>query len=283
MIRPLLQHDALVEDIRRAATSPDRLCLWWLGQSGFLAQASGRRVLFDPYLSDSLTRKYAATDKPHVRLTELVVSPERLAGIDAVTSSHNHTDHLDAETLLPLMQSNPEMQLVVPEANREFVCQRLGVPADRPLGLDAGESVTVRDVRFHAVPAAHNDLAKDASGRHLYLGYVVEIGPWRIYHSGDTLRYPGMEDWLKPWAVDVALLPINGNVPARRVAGNLDGREAAQLARDIGAKLAVPCHFEMFGFNTVTPDLFAASCRELGQPFQIPRCGERLERPQLTP
>ena len=59
---------------------------------------------------------------------------------------------------------------------------------------------------IHAVPAAHNELEQDQQGRHKFLGYVVEAGPWTIYHSGDTLRYPGMEDWLTRRSLDVALL-----------------------------------------------------------------------------
>ena len=70
--------------------------LWWLGQSGFLLQWNGKRVLIDPYLSDSLTKKYSTTDKPHTRMSELVVKPALLKNILVVTSSHNHTDHLDA-------------------------------------------------------------------------------------------------------------------------------------------------------------------------------------------
>ena len=33
------------------------------------SSGNGRHLLLDPYLSDSLTKKYAATDKPHVRMT----------------------------------------------------------------------------------------------------------------------------------------------------------------------------------------------------------------------
>jgi L-ascorbate metabolism protein UlaG (beta-lactamase superfamily) len=47
------------------------------------------------------------------------------------------------------------------------------------------------------------------------------------------------------------------------------------LAHDIGAKLAIPCHFEMFEFNTATPDAFVEACRRLGQDFRILSCGER--------
>ena len=72
------------------------------------------------------------------------------------------------------------------------------------------------------------------------------------------------------------LLPINGNVPERRVAGNLNGTEAAALARSFGALLVVPCHYEMFEFNTVTPEEFVSACDRLGQPHRLLRCGERL-------
>ncbi len=208
-------------------------------------------------------------------MTERVVAPERLDFIDVATSSHNHTDHLDRDTLLPLMRVNPRLELVIPDANREFVASRLDITGELPRGLKAGEATTVAGFKIHAVPAAHNELETDQWGRHKFLGYVVEAGPVTIYHSGDTLRYEGMEDWLGRQPIDVALLPINGNLPERHVAGNLDGREAATLARDIGAGVVIPCHFEMFEFNTATPDEFIATAQALHQPYQIMRCGER--------
>lgn len=281
MIRPALQNGAFLADVEAARSQPEHLHLWWLGQSGFLVHWHGRHLLLDPYLSDSLTRKYAGTDKPHVRMTERVIAPERLDFIDVVTSSHNHTDHLDAETLCPLIQVNPKLSLLVPEANRAFVADRLGVPEDFPHGLDANQTRTLAGFTFHGIPAAHNELETDGQGRHKFLGYVVECGPWKLYHSGDTVRYPGMAEWLKEFHVDVALLPINGDWPERRVAGNLNGREAAQLAKDIGARLAIPCHFEMFGFNTAAPDEFVASASALQQPHRVLRAGERWSRTEL--
>ena len=119
MIEPILKDDAFLRDVAaaRADTSTDRLHVWWLGQSGFLLCHAGECLLFDPYLSDSLTRKYANTDKPHVRMTARVVDPARLDFVRVATSSHNHTDHLDAETLTPILAANPATQLVVAAAN----------------------------------------------------------------------------------------------------------------------------------------------------------------------
>ena len=284
MLKPAFQKDdTLLADIEAARSQPDVLHIWWLGQSGFLLQYNGHQLLFDPYLSDSLSRKYANTDKPHVRVSEQVIAPEQLTGIDVVTSSHNHTDHLDAETLLPLVAANPPLQFVIPEANRAFVLDRVGSGPGRnqPIGLNDGQTATVGPFVFHGIPAAHNELERDAEGRCKFMGFVVEIGPgrdrpYRVYHSGDTLWYDGMVDMLSPFAVDVAFLPINGNKPERRVAGNLDPDEAARLGRDIGAKLTIPHHYDLFEFNTANPADFVRACEIHATPHRVMQLGERI-------
>ncbi len=281
MIKPLLRDDAFLADVALPPATPDELRVWWLGQSGFLVRCGGRLALLDPYLSDSLTVKYAATDKPHVRMTGRVIAPERLTGIEVITSSHNHTDHLDAETLRPVLAANPQAGLVIPEANRAFVANRLGISVSGPVGLDDGASATVGAFTFHGIASAHNELTRDDAGRHQFLGYVIRCGRWTIYHPGDTLLYPGLVEKLRAFApIDLALLPINGNAPERRVAGNLDGREAAQLAHAIGAQCVVPCHYGMFGFNSADPrELFIPECERLGQPCRVLRAGESLTLP----
>jgi L-ascorbate metabolism protein UlaG (beta-lactamase superfamily) len=281
MIEPVLKDDSFLRVVTEKRGSPG-FRLWWLGQSGFLLQWEGRHLLLDPYLSDSLTKKYAQTDKPHVRMTARVVDPARLDFIDVVTSSHNHTDHLDAETLRPVLETNAAIQLVIPEANRAFVAERLGIAADRPVGLDAGQTAEVSGFRITGVPAAHEQLERDASGRCVYLGYVVQFGRWAVYHSGDTVPYTGMEEALKRWELDLMLLPINGRLPARRVAGNLWGREAAALAKECGARLVIPCHYDMFEFNTESPQEFEQTAATLGQAFRTLRCGERWSSEELT-
>jgi L-ascorbate metabolism protein UlaG (beta-lactamase superfamily) len=275
VIKPVQSHDALLADIHAANRQDGGFRLWWLGQSGFLLQWQGVHVLLDPYLSDSLTRKYSQTDKPHVRMTELLIDPARLSFVDIATSSHNHTDHLDAETLCPILERNPSLKLVVPEANRAFVAERLKVDPAWPLGVDDRAWVEISGIRFSSVASAHENVDRDEHGRAKYLGYVLQFGGSAIYHSGDTVRYDGMAEKLRPFRIDVALLPINGRAPERRVPGNLSGREAARLARDMGAKLVIPCHYEMFEFNTASPDEFAEECRKLEQPFKLLRCGEQ--------
>ena len=281
MIKPVLSGDALLEDIAQASIEPDEFHMWWLGQSGFLIQWKRNHLLLDPYLSDSLTQKYAQTDKPHVRMTELAIDPRRLDFIDVVTSSHNHTDHLDAATLTPLLEVNTHMEIVVPMANQQFASERLNVPAERLRPLGDGQRVRLDPFYLHAVPAAHETVERDDQERCKFLGYLISFGDWTVYHSGDTVPYGSMVERLSKFSIDVAILPINGRAPERRVAGNLWGREAAELARQISARRVIPCHFEMFEFNTATPDEFAATCESIGQPYDVLRCGERWSSSSL--
>lgn len=247
--------------------------LWWLGQSGYLLLWKGIRVLIDPYLSDSLTKKYAGTNKPHTRISERVVDPVLLKNISIVTSSHNHTDHLDGETLVPLIKNNPNILFIIPEANREFVCERIQMPREFPLGLTDGKSLSAGEFAFWGIPAKHNGIERDADGNCKFMGYVIRLGPWSIYHSGDTLWFEGMEDLLKPFQVNVALLPINGDDPSRGVAGNLNAKEAAELGKAIGAGVVIPCHYDLFAFNTADPKDFEEEAKKIGQSYHILELG----------
>ena len=278
MIKPVLQDDAFLEDVSRARDDPSRLHLWWLGQSGFLIQWQGHHLLIDPYLSDSLTKKYAGTNKPHVRMTEPILAPQRLDFVDVVTSSHNHTDHLDGETLIPLWKANPNLTVIVPRANVDFAAERLQVPPDRltPIRAD-GEAINVHPFRFHAIPSAHEALEQDENGDHRFLGLIVQAGGRTIYHSGDCVPYAGLVERLGKWKIDLALLPINGRDPARGVPGNFTAQEAAQLGKRVEAGLVIPCHYEMFEFNTVSPEGFIRAAKEIGQNYHLLKCGERLD------
>ena len=73
------------------------------------------------------------------------------------------------------------------------------------------------------------------------------------------MLYPGLTTELMAQKPRVMLLPINGNRPERGVAGNLSGREAAELAHAVGGTLAIPHHYDMFTFNTETPDEFVGT------------------------
>jgi L-ascorbate metabolism protein UlaG (beta-lactamase superfamily) len=281
LIEPKLRDEALLEDIAAANVGDDGFRLWWLGQSGFLLQWQGCHLLMDPYLSDSLTRKYANTPTPHLRMTAIPVKPGRLNFIDVVVSSHIHTDHLDPDTLRALFKVNPGLKLVIPEAERDAVYKKLSARWPATFGLAQGGSIELDGFRITAVASAHESVELDAVGRCRFLGYVIEFGGWTVYHSGDTVLHSSLVSSLGLFQIDVALLPINGRNPERKVAGNLNTQEAGWLGREIGARVVIPCHYEMFTFNTASVEDFAAAADEVGQSYQVLRCAERWDSSRL--
>ena len=259
MIRPALQNDAFIADVWRAANDREHLHLWWLGQSGYLVQWQGHHILIDPYLSDSLTAKYANTDKPHVRMSERVVDPKRLDFVDLVTSSHAHTDHLDEQTLRAIKG----LKLLAPRASLALANERSGEAVAH--AVDLGDVIDAAGCRIHAVAASHGDTAA--------LGYVFQFGEYNIYHSGDTISFDGIQ----LHDIDIAILPINGKLD------NMNGRDAANVAKEIAAKIVIPCHYDMFEFNTADPrEQFIPECERLGQPYRVLKLGERFTYPETA-
>jgi len=285
VIESLYADDAFLENLARLeGSSRDRVIIAWLGQSGYLVCHNGFRFIIDPYLSDSLTRKYAGTAKPHDRISQMVISPERLTGISFVTSSHNHTDHLDGETLAGLISVNPDVQVIVPRANLTFAKDRLlgaGVVdvSSRLIGLPVHETYVVSEEQYctvTAVPAAHESLDTDENGDFRYYGYCITIGGLTIYHSGDCVPYDGLSSVVEQYKPDIALLPINGRDPSRGISGNFYGPEAAKLAHSLNVKCVIPNHYDLFAFNTADPQKFMDACEAISQPYRVLKLGEAV-------
>ena len=281
LIQPVRRGRDLTDEIHATAPQRGTLAVWWLGQSGYVFKSSTGTLVIDPYLSEHLTAKYANTDKPHLRMTEAPIRGADLTGIDLILSTHKHSDHLDPGTMPDLLAASPGARLIVPESLVGHA-REMGLPADRVLGIDAGEATIHAGFRVRAIPSAHEGLDTDALGHHLYLGYDiedVEHDGRRIYHSGDSLAYDGLADWLGEGPYDAFFLPINGRDPRRGVAGNMDAAEAVALAARCRPRYLVPHHYDMFTFNTVPVESFEAEARKLpaGVAPRVLRCGERWE------
>ncbi|MEY4336459.1 MAG: hypothetical protein RLZZ45_1378, partial [Bacteroidota bacterium] len=81
---------------------------------------------------------------------------------------------------------------------------------------------------------------------------------------------------IKAFQPKLALLPINGNDPSRKVAGNLNAAEAVQLAKKCGIQCIVPCHYDLFAFNTANVNTFIAIAKEMEQPYLVLDLGGKI-------
>ena len=106
-----------------------------------------------------------------------------------------------------------------------------------------------------------------------------EMDGIRLYHSGDTVEYPGLEDRLRHFKPDIAFLPINGTsarLAELQVPPNMNSADAVALAKVTGMRLTIPHHYDMFTFNTVDVSEFTRQADAAGVPYNVLHCGERF-------
>jgi L-ascorbate metabolism protein UlaG (beta-lactamase superfamily) len=230
--------------------------LRWLGQAGFILQDQDRTIVIDPYLSDSLARKYAGSLFEHVRRHPPPADPRELV-CDLVICTHRHTDHMDGATLTALTAANPDLRICVPRAEVEHAAA-IGLERNRIVEMSAGETFRpLEGVSVTPIPAAHEQLSTDANGEHRFLGVIISTGTTTIYHSGDCVPYDGLADILRDAEIEIALLPVNGRDAYRQrhgVPGNFWVDEAIELCEAARIPTLIGHHFGLFDFNTVPPE-----------------------------
>jgi L-ascorbate metabolism protein UlaG (beta-lactamase superfamily) len=273
--------DADVADWQATAPPEGGVAIWWLGQAGFAVRYGEASLLIDPYLSDSLARRYAGAEFPHVRMMPSPLDPATVAGLSWVFCTHAHSDHLDPDTVGPIARSNPDCRFVVPRSAASVAVER-GSGAEAIVALDDGESAQLAPaVTVEAVASAHEQLQANAAGEQVFLGYVIRLGGLTIYHSGDCVPYAGLAGRLAGKGIDLAMLPVNGRDEyraSRNVPGNFHFGEAFDLCVAAGIPLLVVHHFGMFDFNTIDPARLAERIAQRQPPphVVVPQIGRAI-------
>lgn len=259
---------------------PGQAALFYTGQTGFIIKCAGKYLLIDGYLTDYVDRCCSSDLAKWVRRYPAPIAPEELDFIDYVFCTHAHADHADPETLAAILRVNTKARFIVSNAITDVLCS-YGIPSDRILGLKS-DIKTVLDqlISVTAIPAAHEELHPDANGDYLEVGFRLELGNITLYHSGDCCPYPGLEERIA--GCDIIMMPINGRDYYRTqvcdIIGCFDSREAILLAKNTGAKLLIPMHYDLYDINCVNPAVFVDLLQSLHptQQFHMFIPGERF-------
>jgi len=242
--------NAFIRQVEDLSLPYGQAALWWLGQMGLLVKMGRTILCIDYYAEESPKRQVPPP-----------VSAEEVEGVHAFLGTHNHLDHIDHASWRVWARTCGQASFVFPAAHRVSVLAD-GIPEDRCMGMNEGESCRIGEVTIRAIASAHEFLDQDPdTGLFPCLQYILEGNGVRIYHAGDTLRYEGMLPKLKAFGpMDAALLPINGRDGRRyrrNCIGNMTYQEAADLAGELTPKIVLPGHWDMFADNPGDPAAFA--------------------------
>jgi L-ascorbate metabolism protein UlaG (beta-lactamase superfamily) len=149
----------------------------------------------------------------------------------------------------------------------------------------AGDRLDLPGVAVEVMPAWHAlsgaEAFSDADGR--FVGYLIHVGDSVLYHAGDTIVTEGLLTALEGRRIDIALLPVNGRDffrDARDIVGNMNSREAVELARRLGVQTLVPIHWDGFAGNTEQPGRVVDDAAAGAGPHVL--CLSRLRRFRLA-
>jgi L-ascorbate metabolism protein UlaG (beta-lactamase superfamily) len=223
-----------------------------LGQVGYRFQFERTVMYIDPYLTDYV-EEFAGSD--HRRLFPTPLTPEAVTDADWVLLTHVHIDHCDPRTVVAIADASPMSRFVGPAPVLDVLRQQ-GISEARMQLASEVAWLKLDDVlQVMAVPGSHPSIERDHNGRAHYVGYVVEYYGRRIYHAGDTsIADELMQRLMELAPIDIAFLPVNERNyfrERRGIIGNMTLREAFGLADEIGVKLLVPTHWDMFAPNSV--------------------------------
>jgi len=201
----------------------------FLGQGGYLLEGNGCEIVIDPYLSDSVNR---IAGRP--RTLPIPIDPDSFSP-NAVICTHEHVDHLDPDTVSQMSDD----QLFITTSNGKEILQKMG--KTNVVSLSLNESFKIGGFTVTAVYAHHTCEA---------FGIIVRAEGLTLYFSGDTLFDEKLFE-IKKYAPNATFICINGRL------GNMNVKEALTVAEEIGAKINVPKHYDMFASNSEDPHLFA--------------------------
>lgn len=219
--------------------------LTWIGHATFVIRSGGTTVLTDPNFS---MRAFSDVLGPR-RLAPLPLDVDDLPAIDVIVISHADVDHLDTRSLRRLARRNPQAAVVTPRRNRDLVAG-MGFREVRELGW--GDAAQFGDVTIQALPAYHSSRREPGNPfRRRWASYGIEGSGVKLFFAGDTGYGPAFGQIGRAHGpYNIALVPIGAYEPRSAVRHmHVNPEEAAMIARELGAELAVGMHWGTFGLS----------------------------------
>jgi L-ascorbate metabolism protein UlaG (beta-lactamase superfamily) len=107
---------AFLRRIDALDVKPGMLALGALGQSGFAIKAGHTVVYIDPYLTDAIEDGGGPA-----RAIPIVVEPAHITNAAAVICTHEHADHTDPGSVLPILMASPDAPVLASLQGRDLL------------------------------------------------------------------------------------------------------------------------------------------------------------------
>lgn len=198
------------------------------GHCCLLIETNGKRILTDP--------------------GKFSTEQNTLTGIDIVLITHEHADHCHTDSLIHILENNPEAVIV---SNTSVAALLKKIEIDTHI-IEGRDTATVVDVALAAYDGPHVEIFED-------FGIVQNTG----YLIGNSFFYPGDAYTIPDAVVDILALPVAG--PWCKVS------DAIRYALKVQPRVAFPVHDATLAETgkTVTYPHFTRELKKRGTDFVL--------------
>lgn len=192
----------------------------YYGQSCFMVEAGGHKILFDPFITPNELASHIDVDS---------IVP------DFILVSHGHQDHV--ADLLPI--AGRSGAVVVGSFELTTWLGNNGISNTHPMNIGGKWQFPFGTVKM--VNAVHSNSLPDGTYGGTEAGFVIQSGGKTIYYAGDTALHYDMKLLAELFTIDAAFLPIGDNF-------TMGVDDAIRAAGFIGCSNIIGMHYDTFGY-----------------------------------
>lgn len=159
----------------------------WLGHTTYLIKIDGKVILSDPMFSK---RAGSLGWLSPARYSKTLASIDLLPEVDVVLITHNHSDHLDEDSIKALISKT--RYFIVPLAVGKLL-EEWGVPHNKIVELDWWQIKSIEDITITLAPAKHtSERGIFDKNQTLWASYGIQGKKQNLYLSGDSGWFNGL-------------------------------------------------------------------------------------------
>jgi len=222
-----------------------RAVVTFINHATFLLQLKDLNLLTDPIFSERASPFRFMGPK---RVREPGLKLEELPKIDVVIISHNHSDHLDLESL-KILDGKFHPLFLVPLGDEKLL-REAGLQNIRE--MDWWQEHIIREHKITFTPAQHwSARGPFDQCESLWGSYFIQSPNFKSYFAGDSGYASHFSNIrLRLGAPDLSLLPIGAYDPQYFMKVNhMTPEEAFQAHQDLSSAFSIGMHFGTFSLS----------------------------------